>query len=238
MNELIYDGYAVYQGMTDQAKKRTSPDNVADVLDSMYKLNKAARQQAVPSGYAMVPVTASREIEDAIGRARNLKASEIWEDALAAAPQAEHVLSAAPAPAERVEQEIDQAIAIPLGLIAAACSAIDKKRDAPKLLAELRRYTVGDLSGYTAPQPTPSLGTELDQPQYTAHDMADQAAQGFRDGRDSVAGLVEALEQIAAFEPKDERPLAGNQDWNRAGEYAAGIARAALQAHQNREVEP
>lgn len=38
------------------------------------------------SGYVMVPVEATREIEDAIGRSRNLSASEIWEDALAAAP--------------------------------------------------------------------------------------------------------------------------------------------------------
>lgn len=37
-------------------------------------------------------------------------------------------------------------VAVPFDLISAACSAIDKKRDAPKLLAELRRYTVGDLS--------------------------------------------------------------------------------------------
>lgn len=37
-------------------------------------------------------------------------------------------------------------IAVPFDLIASACSAIDKKRDAPKTLAELRRYTTGDLS--------------------------------------------------------------------------------------------
>lgn len=36
-------------------------------------------------------------------------------------------------------------VSIPRGLIGAACSAIDKKRDAPRLLAELRRYTFGDL---------------------------------------------------------------------------------------------
>ena len=40
----------------------------------------------------------------------------------------------------------DDNILIPRGLIGAACSAIDKKRDAGKLLAELRRYTTGDLS--------------------------------------------------------------------------------------------
>lgn len=37
-------------------------------------------------------------------------------------------------------------VQIPRGLIGAACSAIDKKRDAPAVLAELRRYTAGDLS--------------------------------------------------------------------------------------------
>ncbi|WP_027015518.1 hypothetical protein [Comamonas composti] len=31
-------------------------------------------------------------------------------------------------------------------LLSAACSAIDKKRDGTKTLAELRRYTTGDLS--------------------------------------------------------------------------------------------
>ena len=37
-------------------------------------------------------------------------------------------------------------VAVPRDLIGAACSAIDKKRDGAKTLAELRRYTIGDLS--------------------------------------------------------------------------------------------
>ena len=40
---------------------------------------------------------------------------------------------------------------IPRSLIHAACSAIDKKRDGVKTLAELRRYTTGDLSRKSAP---------------------------------------------------------------------------------------
>lgn len=40
---------------------------------------------------------------------------------------------------------------IPRSLIHAACSAIDKKRDGVKTLAELRRYTTGDLSRQPAP---------------------------------------------------------------------------------------
>jgi len=41
-------------------------------------------------------------------------------------------------------------VSVPRGLLSAARSAIDKRRDAPKTMAELRRYTIGDLS---KPQP-------------------------------------------------------------------------------------
>jgi hypothetical protein len=47
-----------------------------------------AQPAPVQEGWKLVPVVATREIEDAIGKARNLKASEIWEDALAATPPA------------------------------------------------------------------------------------------------------------------------------------------------------
>lgn len=52
-----------------------------------------------------------------------------------------------PAPAFSGEDHVY----IPRGLIHAACSAIDKKRDGVKTLAELRRYTTGDLSRQPAP---------------------------------------------------------------------------------------
>lgn len=109
--DLIYDGHAVYQGMTDQARLRTGPDNVSDVLDSLNRLTKAARQQALPGHVAdarkMIMVPADQLIammshndhDTRINAERSLLA------ALAASPQAEHMLSAAPAPAERVEQE-------------------------------------------------------------------------------------------------------------------------------------
>lgn len=42
-------------------------------------------------------------------------------------------------------------VLVPRGLIRAACYAIDKKRDGTKTLAELRRYTTGDLSAATQP---------------------------------------------------------------------------------------
>lgn len=55
-------------------------------------------------------------------------------------------------------------VAVPRDLIGAACSAIDKKRDGARTLAELRRYTVGDLSAAitSAPQADsqPALATQ------------------------------------------------------------------------------
>lgn len=63
-------------------------------------------------------------------------------------PTLEVAMRTAPAQDER-EAPIfgnEDHVSIPRGLIGAACSAIDKKRGAPKVLAELRRYTFGDLS--------------------------------------------------------------------------------------------
>ena len=47
----------------------------------------------------------------------------------------------------------DDRILVPRGLLGAACDAINKKRDAPKTLAELRRYAFGYLS---SPAPAPN----------------------------------------------------------------------------------
>ena len=53
-------------------------------------LRSALEAALKPDGeYRLVPTKATREIENAIGRARNLSASEIWEDALSAAPPAQ-----------------------------------------------------------------------------------------------------------------------------------------------------
>lgn len=53
-------------------------------------------------------------------------------------------------------------VAIPQMLLGAACSAIDKKRDGTKVLAELRRYTTGDLSQAIAPAPAAVAGSSDD----------------------------------------------------------------------------
>lgn len=46
-------------------------------------------------------------------------------------------------------------VTVPRGLLGAACAAIERKHDAPKTLAALRRYTVGDLSATAQPAPAP-----------------------------------------------------------------------------------
>ena len=41
LRSLPYDGYAVYKALTDSAQKRTSPENVSDVLDAIALLTKS-----------------------------------------------------------------------------------------------------------------------------------------------------------------------------------------------------
>jgi len=62
------------------------------------------------------------------------------------------------APAHPVAHHGAAHVAIPQMLLGAACSAIDKKRDGTKVLAELRRYTTGDLSQAIAPAPAAQEG--------------------------------------------------------------------------------
>jgi hypothetical protein len=54
-----------------------------DVLQARVSVLEASA--AVPEGLTLVPVIATREIEDAIGRNRNMKACEIWEEAVSVA---------------------------------------------------------------------------------------------------------------------------------------------------------
>lgn len=71
-------------------------------------------------------------------------------------------MQSAPQQAERLFGN-EEHVFIPRGLIGAASSAIDKKRDAPNILAELRRYTVGDLAqqpGYMAGAPLLSTAAQ------------------------------------------------------------------------------
>lgn len=71
---------------------------------------------------------------------------------------------AAPGPVAFGDEEH---VAVPRGLIGAACSAIEQKRDAQITLAELRRYTFGDKSkaiSPAAPIALPVVDPGLDSP--------------------------------------------------------------------------
>jgi hypothetical protein len=59
------------------------PMTIEQILNELRSAQKPIA--VVPEGLALVPAIATREIEDAIGRNRNLKASEIWEVAVSVA---------------------------------------------------------------------------------------------------------------------------------------------------------
>ena len=72
--------------------------------------------------------------------------------------QAESMLAASPTPPAEQQAQPDECfpgepkVAVPQGLIGAACFAIRNKRDGGKVLEQLRRYSVGDRSQPLAPQ--------------------------------------------------------------------------------------
>lgn len=100
-------------------------------------------------------------------------------------------------------------IAVPFDLIASACSAIDKKRDAPKTLAELRRYTTGDLSCAAlaaAPQAPAAPGAysrgqhDADSRELRSLCIARDAARRERDlARVEIAGLQASTGHLSAL---------------------------------------
>lgn len=107
----LFDGYAVYNAMSEKAKARTSADNVADVLDAAVRVIRAERTSLQPAAAAtpaqqsnewkLVPVNPTvsmiqraaqhitngdepespRDRHEVIGRLH-----AIWTDMLAAAP--------------------------------------------------------------------------------------------------------------------------------------------------------
>ncbi|WP_260673738.1 hypothetical protein [Comamonas aquatica] len=93
---------------------------------------------------------------------------------------------AATQPAPAIFGDEDHVL-VPRGLIGAACYAIDKKRDGTKTLAELRRYTTGDLSAATQPaaqavQPFGWLITKSKLPgdvEFTQDPMRENLARSF-----------------------------------------------------------
>lgn len=73
---------------------------------------------------------------DRFQRLRDERVPALWQ-------QVRALLAGVSAPAAFGDEDH---VSVPRSLIGAACAAIDKKRDGVKTLAELRRYTTGDLS--------------------------------------------------------------------------------------------
>ena len=98
-------------------------------------------------------------------------------------------------------------VAVPRDLIGAACSAIDKKRDGARTLAELRRYTVGDLSAAITSAPQ---ADSQPAPEYVGNGMfkgetIQKAAEHWANwcDRRRMNGLAEFLRVVAARAPAD-----------------------------------
>lgn len=71
--EVLFDGYAVLQAMSEKAKARTSPANVSDVLDAAVKLIRAAAPplpvaQGVPVAKFLDEIEAVRAGDEFLNR--------------------------------------------------------------------------------------------------------------------------------------------------------------------------
>ena len=109
---------------------------------------------AVPQGWKAVPVNPTPEMWKAAKTVPDPNPPYpphyglVWDAMLVASPTP---------PAEQQAQPDEcfpgePKVAVPQGLISAACFAIRKKRDGGKVLEQLRRYSVGDRSQPLAPQ--------------------------------------------------------------------------------------
>jgi len=113
-----------------------------------------------------------------------------------------------PAPTAQPSNAIEDPVTVPRGLLGAACSALDFGRDAPKTLAELRRYTIGDLS-----QPVQQPGAE---PMQGGMDNAELLAAW----KNKLPGVEPSDAQLTAFAVGVEVGFAHardleRQDWSR-----------------------
>ena len=92
----------------------------------------------------------------------------LWKDVPATAEYIGRLRAAlaagqATAPQQEVPDECfpgEPKVAVPQGLIGAACFAIRNNRNGSKVLEQLRRYSVGDQSQPLAPQPSPTAQAE------------------------------------------------------------------------------
>jgi hypothetical protein len=80
------DSREEFEKWIDNSRYSLAAPSTEEAMFSAWQAAIAQQPSAVvPDGLALVPAIATREIEDAIGRNRNLKASEIWEVAVSVA---------------------------------------------------------------------------------------------------------------------------------------------------------
>ena len=73
------------------------------------------------------------------------------------------------------------------------------------------------------------MGDDEDKPRYTTKRLKQEITRATEALETQLAAARKALEGIASFKEKDGKDAA-TREWNRAGLYASGIARAALEA--------
>ena len=108
----------------------------------------------VPAGWKPVPLELTQAMLDQLrfgwSDISTAHVFDRWKRTVAAGPQP-----------PVVEQSDGDTVPVPRSLLGAACAAISSKRDAPKVLEQLRRYTTGDLS---TPAAAPQQGEQ--EPRY------------------------------------------------------------------------
>lgn len=104
----------------------------------------------VPAGWKPVPLELTQAMLDQLrfgwSDISTAHVFDRWKRTVAAAPQP-----------PVVGQSDNDTVPVPRSLLGAACAAINRKQDAPKLLEQLRRYTTGDLS---TPAAAPQQGEQ------------------------------------------------------------------------------
>ncbi|MFC4927808.1 hypothetical protein [Delftia deserti] len=95
-------------------------------------------------------------------REANLTERILWKELIAIRAAIQDAALAPAAPAlEAPVVDLGDLVAVPRDLIGSACAAIVQRRAAPKTLAELRRYTTGDLSRHARAAAPQALATDL-----------------------------------------------------------------------------
>jgi hypothetical protein len=118
-------------------------------------------------------------------------------------------------------------VLVPRDLVGAACAAIEGKRDAPKTLEQLRRYTTGDLSTPLAapaqPAPVQETVAWADAEAISNLPAVDEAIRALLDDKtaDNATAVVQAI--LGATQPAQPAPVpkkpALPYGWNNLTEY-------------------